>query len=312
MAVWTRDYRVSTIVLDINGAPAGIPIRGIVSNSNPTNIEVEQEQAASSIFPDTVTLRRIRPAASFTTIDIETALNTFGLMGLCVDATSPDEGVVFYCQKQSCDGVATGSVHDKFAVKSGLVIANNLSVDHMGNASITYDVYERYDGTTAPVVKTSNVALPTVTLGPIGRWTMYDLTVAANTLTGKRSCRLNLNAVVTQEGADSEVFDSVTSLQTIAPVFTATGVDQTWFGTVIPTLSGLSVIHGTTKFRLKRRDKTLAQTNHVSFSFNGLATLTNLFGGQINSPQETSLQIHCAHDGTNPPVVFATGIDLLS
>lgn len=307
--VWERDFRVSTITHDINNGSV-TPVRGIVSASAPANVEVEHEQSSGSIYADTVTVRRARPVVSFSTVDIPSAIAAFGLTGKCIDGDVDDEGIAFYGQKQSCIGIASGSVHDKYLIKSAIVVPTTLQVDHLGNCMLSYDVYTRSaDGTTAPVVYSKLNALPAASTGPIGRWTMRGLTVAAQTLTGKRSISINFGATVTQEGADSEIYDSVTSLASLFPVVSVRGVDTSWLDTVA-TLLGGTAAHADTTLQLKRRDKAINQAEHITMTFCGAVTFDTLFNASLNSPSESAFNIHCRTDGTNAPIVVATGVIL--
>ncbi len=300
---WDRDFRVSTITLDVDNS-AETTLRGITNASAVTNVEVEQELSSQSIYPDTTTIRRARPTAQFTTVDLPGAFTVLGLVGKCINGDADDAGITFYGQKQDCIGIASGNVHSKYVMKSAIVVPNALTVDHMGNAQITYDVYARSaDGTTAPVVYTTGVALPTVGLGPIGRWTMRNATIANTAISGKRQISINFNPVVTQEGADSELYDSVTSLVSLSPVVNIRGVDPAWFTTY--GLTGISGTHVNTTMELKRRDALIGATEHYRVSANGLVVVEQIFGGAINTPSETAIRIHCNHDGTNAPLLVS-------
>lgn len=123
MAVWDRDFRVSTITLDIDDGDGDgplTPIRGLISASATANTEVESEQSAASTLADNAILKRIRPTIQFTTHDLKAAIDAFGIFGKCIVADANDEGLAFYGQKQSCTGPASGSVHDKYLLKNAL------------------------------------------------------------------------------------------------------------------------------------------------------------------------------------------------
>lgn len=297
MAVWTRDFRVSTITLDIDDGDGDgplTPIRGLISATSSANTEVESEQSAASTLADNATLKRIRPTIQFTTHDLKAAIDAFGLFGKCIVADANDEGLAFYGQKQGCTGPESGSVHDKYLLQNALVVPNSLSVSHQGNVALTYDVYTRYDGTNAPVVFTQNNALPTITLGPVGRWGMYQMTVGTSSaadVTGKRDIRLDFGASVTQEGADSEIQDSVVSLSSLLPVLSVRGVDTSWFSTVAP-LAGAATSWTYTKLILKRRDKGLSDATNLTMSFNGLLTPDQIFNLTVGAPGESSFKLN--------------------
>lgn len=306
---WTRDFRVSTITLDINNNPA-VNVRGIVSANAAAQTETEPEMSSGSIYADTIVTKTARPMITFTTVDIPGAITAFGLTGLCINGDVDDAGIAFYGQKQDCAGIATGSVHDKYTVKSAVVVPKTLSVDHRGNAQLTYDVFTRSeDGTTAPIVYAQNQALPSVPTTPLGRWTMRNMTVATVAVTGKRNISIDFGARVTAEGADSEFYDSVTSLGSLLPVVTVRGVDTGWLQTVAGLLGG-SALHADTNLQLKRRDHAIGTASHVILTFNGLITWDQIFNLTIDNPGEAAFQIHLNTDGTLAPIVATTGVVL--
>lgn len=305
---WTRDFRAGHVSVNLVGMGAAEVIHGVTSMSIRANSEIQKETSSGSVYADTIHLQTVRPVATFSTFDLPQAIDTLGLLGKCIIADGTHPGISLFGQKQTCAGVASGSVHDEYLIKAGIVVPRTLSVDHRGNAQLTYEIYAAYDGTNAPVLRNASVALPTY--ASVGRWTMHDLRFDnAAPLEGKRNISIDFNPGILQEGADSEQYESVVSLSSLMPRVTVTGVDTSWFTTVAGIL-GDQVSHATTFVRLRKRDVDIATAEHVVINFNGLVTWDTLFDGNSDSPATCSLACDVNYDGTNAPIAAQTAQSL--
>ncbi len=306
---WSRDYRAGTIQKNAVGDASATTVRGLSNVQIRANSEVRKEQASGSLFADTASLDAVKPVASITTFDIPGAIAAFGLTGQCFTSDVSKPGITIFAQKQDCAGIASGSVHDSYQIRQGVIVPRTLSVEHRGNASISYDIYASYDGTNAPVVRNINVALPTAASASIGRWTMDAMVLANTAVEGKRSIQIDFNASVAQEGADSEQYDRVMSIGSIMPRITVNGVDTSWFVTH-GALNGKQLTTNN-NFFLKKRDVSAATAAHVIIGFQGLLSWDTIFDGMIAAPSQASLAIDCIWDGTNAPIFATNNTDLL-
>lgn len=297
---WSRDYRAGTIVKNAVGDVSATTVRGLSTVQIRANSEVRKEQASGSLFADTASLDAVKPVASFTTFDINGAITAFGLAGMCFTSDVSKPGITIFSQKQDCAGIASGSVHDSYQIRQGVIVPRTLNVEHRGNASISYDIYASYDGTNLPVVRNSNVALPAAASSSIGRWTMGEAKIANVALEGKRSIQVDFNATVAQEGADSEQYDRVMSIGSIMPRITINGVDTSWL-TAHAALNGKQLTTNN-YFALVKRDALLTATVHCKVNFQGLLSWDSIFDGMIASPSQTSMAIDCIWDGSNNPI----------
>lgn len=298
--MWGRDFRPSTIGVKSIGESEKL-VRGISSSSIRANTEITKEVASQSIYPDTVIASAVKPVASFTTYDIRGAIDALGLLGKCITSDVDDYGMKLWGQAQSCAGIQAGSVHDLYTIANGLVVPTTLTVDHRGNCQLTYDIYMRSaDGANAPVVYQPSQALPAGGAGVVGRFTMGAMAISGNPWTGKRNVTINFNPTITQEGADSDIYDGVVSIESIMPQVQVRGVDTSWLGTI--GIAGDVAVHGDTSFLLRRRDVALNTANHINLTFAGLISWDTLFDGNANSPATATIQIDCKWDGTNTPI----------
>lgn len=305
---WTRDFRAGHVQAHLVGMAGAEVIHGVTSIGIRANSEIQKELSSGSVYADSVHLQTVRPVATFTTFDLPQAIDHLGLLGKCIISDVTHPGLSLFGQKQTCAGVASGSVHDEYLIKAGIIVPRTFSVDHRGNAQLTYEVYAAYDGTNAPILKNANVALPAHAV--VGRWTMHDLTLNGGApLTGKRSITIDFNPGVLQEGADSEQYESVVSLSSLMPRVSVTGVDTSWFTTVAGIL-GKTAAHATTAVRLKKRDVDIATAEHVTINFNGLVTWDTIFDGSTDSPATCNLSCDVNYDGTNAPIAALTAQSL--
>lgn len=301
--VWDKDFRASAVVSHTSADGSALVVRGLTDVSIRAGGDVRKEVASGSIYPDNAHLDALTPQGSFTTYDLKAALAAFGLYK-CITADVSHPGFLVYGQKQTCAGVASGSVHDQYQIRAGIVVARTLQVDHRGNASLTYDFYAGYDGTNAPVVRNASVALPTAASARTPRFSMYSLQLNGVTMDGKRSISIDFAPSVTFEGADSEVYNSVVSLSSMMPRWTIRGVNPAWL-TTVSGLTGVSAPYASSYLKLKNRNAAVEAASHIIVNTVGLVSWDTVFDGSIASPAGVTVNVDSYFDGTNAPVVCA-------
>lgn len=305
---WTSDFRAGTIGVDPGGGSSVKYIRAITAASGRAEEDIMQEIASGSVFPDTVTRARANPAVSFTTEDIVGALDATGLWGTCLTASGADTGLEVFGQKQDCGGIAS-SGHIKFQILLGLLVPRTLNVDHQGNATMTFDGYARWDGTNDPITRTASVSLPIVTSTPVGRWTMEGMTVATQTITGKRSISIDFNPTVVRESADSDVHAGVVSLTSFAPRVTIRGVDPGYLSQI--GLAGATCTAANTIMELRKRGVARVTAEHVKLTFAGIATVETFFDKSTGAPAQSAIVINCGKDSAgNAPITHQINVAL--
>lgn len=300
---WTRDFRAGLIKVHMVGMADPAYVGGVTSIRLQSNSEIRKERSASSVYADVATVASVRPTMQFTSQDIASALTALAWSGTCMTADGTHPGLVAYGAKHDCSGIAAGSVHDSYTMAQGIVVPRTLSVDHRGNAEITYEALSSWDGTLDPVVRAASVALPTAVAS--NRYTMEDLTIQGVSVAGKRQISIDFGHQIAQEGADSEPFDSVASIQSVQPVLTVRGVDTSWFTTVAPLL-GKSATLATTVLSLQKRGVAKATAAHIKISFSGTVSWDTIFDGSPDSPAQAAFRLDCIFDGTNAPVTVQT------
>lgn len=305
---WVRDFRASAVVVHTVGDGAASTVRSISNAGIQANSEVRKQLSSGTAFAEAVTLDGVAPVASFTTYDIAGALTALGLWK-CFTSDGTRPGISLYSQKQGCAGAEAGSVHDQYLLKQGVAVARQFSVDHRNVAQISYDIYAAWDGSNAPVLRNANQALPGAALTPVGRWYMNSMTLNSVAVTGKRNITIDFGPTVTQEGADSDFYNSVVTISSLMPKVTVRGVDTSWF-TTHGQLTGTTTSHANCSIDLRKRGISLAALEHCRFTAAGLITWDTIFSGSPESPSEASFNIDAAWDGTNYPVTAYANIAL--
>lgn len=299
--VWTNDMRISVVEVHTVGMASAEVIGGISTSRIEGNPEVTHELTAGNIYAGTATLETVRPVASFTTFSLAQAIAVLGLVGKCVESDVSHPGINLYAQKQTCTGPSAGATNRLYNVKTGLLVPRTLTVDHRGNAQLSYDLLARYDGVNNPVTKTDSVSIP-ASADNDDRWTMHTMVAASVAVEGKRQITINFNAQTTSEGADSVPYDTVQSLSGLLQQIQVQGVDPEWFDTVFD-LVGKSATHANTAIVLRKRHTPNATAEHIELTANGLIVPGTLIDGSPTSPATTSFSMNLTYDGANAPIV---------
>lgn len=288
---WTNDFRSGHVVFDT------AIVKGMTRIGIPANSEIQRDVTSGSPYPGSVSLNTSRPVATFTTLDIADALSKLTTIGTCIDGAN---SLKLFGQKQLCSGVSTGADHNQYTISKGVLVPTVLSINHRGNAELTFEAYAASpDGAAAPIIKS---AASMDAGGSIVRYEMAKVTINAVEVTGKRNVTLNWNPNVTQEGADSDKYDSVVSLSGVSPTATFRGVEPDWL-TAISDLDGLKVAEANTIIYLRKRDVALATAEHIAIGLNGLVSWNNIFDAGIDAPGEAEIQADTVSpDGTAAPI----------
>tara|TARA_B100000029_G_scaffold513941_1_gene615022 strand:+ start:498 stop:1517 length:1020 start_codon:yes stop_codon:yes gene_type:complete len=329
---WNQDYRLHSVRFNPqrDGGEQPLVISGITSASVNPNADILREVTSGEIYANTAVLQTMRFVGSFTTQNLAQVLGTNGPginagSASCI-TSSPGNGtgLDLYFARQGCAGPSSVDTHVQYNIAAGVIVPTTMTVDHRGNAEISYDIYARSVDGASPVTKVSlaNNALPTLAGNDL-RWTLNQMWINGVLTEGKRSISINFNANVLQEGADSDTFDSVVSVDSMLQRIVVTGVNPDWLdnGTSndgVSAIFGEQVTEGdaadpdaagTFSFFLKERNSDTTATEHIFLGANGLLNWENIVSGDPRSPAQTALAI----DVTNPstataPIVYSTGV----
>ncbi len=271
--------------------------------------EVANETKSGFYSPEIPTLNAQKPVAGFTTNQIARALGLCGALGTSIDNLAT--GLKYYLRQRAEGGTRTaGSAHDKYTMRGGIVFPTSLTVDHQGDATITYSVLVTYDGSNVPVVRTVSQALP-ATQSDDQRFTLGPITIESIVFDHVKQLTIDFGINAVSEGADSEIWDTFASINEATPSMTLTGIDPGWFASAKVPLLGLKAAFANTTIYLRKR--ALGGTyvangtaEHVKFSGAGFATVGDIIQVAGQDASGLTLNMPFYFDGTNAPLVIDT------
>jgi len=277
-------------------------LNGITAVDVKLGTQVRSEASSGEVYARHQAIVGQKSTGGFASRAIASALGLVGLAGASLADLSG--GLKLFAQKRADGGTRTGgSAHRKFTFVKGLVYPTNLTLDHQGDAVVSYDVLPVYDGANDPVAVTDSVALPAITADSerfgLGPFSMEGVA------TGQLShLAINFGIAAKGEGADGEIWDTFSSIEQIAPSITLRGTDITWWAAGNVPTAGKSLSHALTNFYLRKRavgGTFIANNvaNHIKFTACGLAVIDDGFtaGGEL------SISIPLRYDGTNAPLL---------
>lgn len=283
---------------------------GVVQQAVNTGSDVRGESADGATFARIMSLVSQTPGAAFTTLSIANALDLCGLTGTPISGL----GFFLYGHQHAPGGTRKGAgAHKEFKIPNGIVIPRTLSVDHLGDARISYEVMATFDGSNLPVIPSESVTLPTDP-NDNERFTLGKTTIGGFLLQSMRSLEIDFGIDVQGEGGDSDLYPTFVSIRSIRPVLTIRGIDLDWFKTSgAIALQGLPATQANTTFFLRRRKdggtfELDASALHIKFNGAGLVTVTTPQDAATGTPSEATITVPLNFDGTNAPLVIATDV----
>ena len=295
------------IQLDTQSPSVPVMLGGVTSQNLANNNDIRGMKTDGGIYQEFIALHGQAPAGSFGTVSIKRALDEIGLLGHKI----ANNGANFYAQKWVEGSTPdTDPTHTRYNVREGVIVPRTLSVDHRGNASLSYDVLVTYDGTNDPIVTTHNVALPTDD-APEDRWTLAQATVGSLVIGQLTNLSVEFGVDARTIGANSDVWDTFAQIRGVTPSISLSGTDiQTLGGAKIPN-TGQAMTHANTTFILRKRagKSTFvdpATAEHISFTADGMAVVETIFSDNGDEPASVSVNMPLRFDGVNVPIVFNT------
>jgi hypothetical protein len=312
----TTLHGLEAVKIDVDDATTAV-LSGTDRYRLSTNSQISQPIPDGDVYARAQALVAQQNSAMFETLHIAQALAICGLTGLRIKAaTEGKTGVTFYAKKQQEGGTrASGSVHDSFNYKEGIIVPRRLVCEHQGNARIEYEILATWDGTNLPVVIGTSIALPTnpnapelFTLGPIALGIDGDPVA----FTQVRSFELDFGVNAETIGADSDIWDTFARIADIQPSIVLRGLDKNWFSATKVPLTGAKIEHADTTIVLRKRllgSGTFysdAEAEHIGITAAGMAVVDTPMDVNGNQVGETSIRFPLNYDGTNLPAVIDT------
>lgn len=282
---------------------------GITQQNIATGIEVERMIKSGELYPRVVSLAAVKPTFGFTGKSINTYIDAFGVFGYNI--ATPASGVKsFLTQCADGAGRTAGSNHISYTFNAGIIAATSLSASGSSAATIDYTSVLTYDGSNAPVVPASGVALPTApdeTEFVIGDWTVESVAIS-----GLESVSIDFGVQVEGIALDGDYYNTISRVVTISPTIRLSGVNvELLLAANIPLTGKMATQANTTGYFRKRApgvgyvaDGT---AEHIKINSAGVAHVENVQVASEGAGRATAdLVLSCYYDGTNLPLVIDT------
>lgn len=306
----TLKHSLHGVVLDMT------KIGGITAQSMPTGTEVQNDPDSGQINATFQAVIAQKHIPTFSTQAVGTTLTKIGTQGWTI------AGVFFamYAQKWAAGaGRASGSVHNKYVYRNGLVVPESLSVAHGENASLSCIGHITFDGSNSPIVVTANNVLVTGFVEN-ERFGLGPITIAGKTIANVKSIELSFGLDVVSDGSDGDIWDTFVSLRSVQPILTIRGtqldIAESGNFPVGGYTSATQVIavgtpctHANTIFYLRKRTASgyvpKATVEHIKFTMAGYAHVETMMDASGNDAGDATLIVTSFNDGSLDPLVYA-------
>lgn len=304
-------YASHSVVIQDTADSSSVVVGSLVNESLPIDQEVVATATAGRAYPEQITVNSIKPRMMFTSLDIPKVITAFGLTGRKLTEGVSKPGLAMIQAKYSDGVLASGSVHRRLRFPLCFAKGNRITVSHRQDAMIESEAFAIYDGTNLPVLVEGSQALPTLP-STSGRWTIGKITIGGYLLTCNVQVDIDFGFNIDAFGCNSDIYDTHLHVNTIQPKIMITALDIEGFdGSNIP-LIGKAATQLNTAIYLRKRSASVAgfvadaTAEHIKITAAGTAVWTEVHNTQDNQKAQAQLQLHCAWDGTNAPIVFDT------
>jgi hypothetical protein len=308
----TRVHGLYAVEIDSVGDTA-VVLGGITQLDIKTGTRVERQATSGNPHVYNANVVEQKPVATFTTLDLALALATAGQEGKAISSDVTDPGLNLYARKRAEGGTrTTGSTHRQYNIKEGILVPRTISIQHRGNATLSYEALATFDGTNDPVVITDSSAIPTVAAGSDAvRFTLGAVSLESVTIAGIQSMELDFGVTAETFGGDSDVWETFATIGEIMALARFTGIDIEWLKAANIPLGGKAITHANTLIEFRKRANggqfvADATEEHISITAAGIAFIDDAFRASENGAGETSIAVPLYHDGTNNPLVIDT------
>lgn len=294
---------------------ASTVIGGITQQSISLASEIGRDITSGDLYPGHQSVRSQVSAANWTTKAIAAAFGQCPILGTDIGGLAG--GLKLYAQKREQGNQReAGSTHRTYTINEGIVVNGVLSVPNQGDAELTQRAVVIYDGSNLPIVETDATALPSAA-ADVERFTLGPVTLESLSFDHITNLAVDFGINVSMLAADSDLYHTFGSIQSIAPVVTLSGIDAEWLKSSKIPFAGLALTHANSKIFLRQRKEGNAfwadvnvPSKHIKITLDGLATIETEFDASGNDNGTVSMSIPCRFDATNAPLVITVAQDI--
>ncbi len=298
MAVTTQH---SLYAVELLKGAGNVRLGGLTADSMPMGSQVAGEGSSGSLWPQIVSLTGQNPTRGWATKELVDHLLNFNSLGDTIGHTlvGGNPGLRLWQYKHAAGGTrTTGATHRSITFNQGIVIPGGITVEHQGDAVMTYAAIPvSLDGIASPTTIAENQAVPTAVVED-KRFTMGPFWIDGVQFTHVKAVEVSFGVTAVAEGSDSDIFPSQVSVRTVTPSILLRGIDTGWFSNAagkIPAL-GRAFDSASSVFFLRKRLQGGAYvpdgtTEHIRFNFTGIAVMDQVHDATFNDPSEMSLRL---------------------
>lgn len=294
----TALYKLSSIVL-----PGGTLAQIVEDDFAPGLIEAV-ETNSGSVDPSFAAIMEGKPAFSFTTTALASALTYAGLTPLAIAA----ETDLYFARLASGGTIDSGTTHIKLSLSAGILVPKMIEASQGREpAHISYDLYAlSSDGLTNPITLTTGQALPSQ--GNVAElFTLGPCEFNTTPLTAGQSLRWDFGMNCQVVGSDGEPWPTYAAVDARRPGATLRGLDASALN--VSGTAGLALTSFATYFRKVAKGGTRvpnATASHIKLSgTTGMLVPTGI-RGSAQRPLDAEFQLIPTYDGTNNIVAIST------
>lgn len=302
-------FTIGSIVL--SGTPS-MNLDGIKSSSSSIGAQLLMSKAAGQADNTHVAIIEQRPTITWTTTDISTALNGFGISGVGV-VSGAVSSVDMFLTKMSEGGVrASGSVNGRIRAVQGLIVPRQITVSQGQAAELTCELIVTYDGTNNPLAYSFSQALPhTPSIDEL--FTMGPISFNGTTLAGCQSLTIDFGINVATLASCGNVYPTFAGIASRDPYIEVSLYEADYTNTF--GLNGTAQSSTDSTVYLAKIDENGTRVadgtaEHIKFTLDdGLITVSEV-GGSNNEPSLVTIRHTTTYDGSNAVWVIAAASEI--
>lgn len=278
-------------------------LAGLTNLDTALNSEVRADVGVGSPFPQFAYVAGVKPRVQFQSRAVKSVLTVTGSTGSAISGASAFKA--YYAKL--ADGVpAAGNVHQIYTFDRGLLVPRRLQCSHTQDAMLDVEaVTYSPDGVTEPLIQSTG-ALPTIARDNI-RHTLKSASVGAVDLGCITDLSIDFGIQVDTIGCKSDPYDKhIEKGGGVTATITITTLDADAIADAKIPVKGKGTTHANTSIVLRQRaaDGILfAPDQDITFTAHGIAVVQT-HSGQGQSRSQATIQLTCAWDGTNAPIII--------
>ncbi len=292
----------SLFAVELVGGPSTW-LGGIMTDSMPMASETVGEGTSGSLWPHIVSLASQAPTRSWATKDLASHFIALGGLGDHIGHTlvAANPRLRLWQYKHQPGGSrAAGNSHKSILISQGMVVVGGLTVEHQGDAILTYTAIPvSANGLASPLTIAESATLPEVfPVTDDKRWTLGPVYIAGTRFDHLRGVDISFGVTAVAEGADSDIWPTFVSIRSVNPVITLRGIDVGWFSDAssrIPALGKAFIAANTWIFLRKRLQGGSyvqdATAEPIRLEATGIAIMDVVHDANENVPAELTLRM---------------------